>query len=274
MPPDDVRRHRRVQRPEPITSAGNQVVRLLRSLERRKGREAAGQFVAEGERVVADAIGGGVQPHAIVVRDGYVPASDVVAEALDAAGDRLRVLDGALFDTVVSTVHSQGILAILPQPERSALPEGASLVVLLDGIRDPGNMGTLLRTSAAAGAVAVVMGAGSVDVYNAKVVRSAIGAHFRVPIFPIDTVDEAWLAAFPLRAVADAGAETTYERLDWRQPTLLIVGSEANGPGTAARALANTAVAIPMAAGVESLNAAVAGAVILFEITRQRRLGP
>ena len=274
MPPDDPRRHRRVQRPEPITSAGNQVVRLLRSLERRKGREATGQFVAEGERVVADAIVGGVQPHAIVVRDGYVPSSRVLADSLANASDRLRVLETGLFDTVVSTIHSQGILAILPLPERLALPEDASLVVLLDGIRDPGNMGTLLRTSAAAGAGAVVIGAGSVDVYNAKVVRSAMGAHFRVPIIPIDAVDEARLAAFPLRAVAEADAEATYDRLDWRQPALLIVGSEANGPGAAGRALANTAVAIPMAAGVESLNAAVAGAVILFEISRQRRVGP
>lgn len=249
------------------------MVRLLRALERRKGREEASQFVVEGERGVADALDAGVHPHAIVVRDGYRPASEAIRDALDTAGERLWVLDAVLFDGVTDTVHPQGVLAILPLPPRRALPDDASLVILLDGIRDPGNMGTLLRSSAAAGADAVVIGAGSVDVYNPKVVRAAMGAHFRIPFIPIGNVAPDRLGSIPVRAVADAHADQDYDRIDWRQPSLIIVGSEASGPSESGRSLANTRVAIPMAGGIESLNAAVAGAVILFEIARQRRIG-
>ena len=230
-------------------------------------------FLVEGERGVSDALDAGVQPHVVVIRDGYEPGSPTVYIALETAGDNLRVLDGPLFDGLTETVHPQGILAILPIPSIQSLSDDATLVVLLDGIRDPGNMGTLLRSAAAAGADAVLIGPASVDVYSPKVVRSAMGAHFRVPIMPLDTVDPGRLAAIPLRALAEANAVRDYDRVEWREPCLVIVGSEATGPGEVGRSLANLGVAIPMSGGIESLNAGAAGAVILFEIARQRRIG-
>ncbi len=273
MPPDDVRRHRRARSSEVISSPANQVVRLVRALGRRKAREETGQFVVEGERGLADALDAGVRPHVIVVRDDYVAGTDRLDALL--AGDEVDVrrLDTALFDDLCETVHPQGILGVLPLPAATALPDDATLVVYLDGIRDPGNMGTLLRSSAAAGADAVLVGSGSVDPYNAKVVRSAMGAHFRIPILAADTVPMERLQALPIRAIAEADADRTYDGVDWRQPSLLIVGSEAVGPGETGRALANLAIAIPMTSGVESLNAGVAGSIVLFEIARQRRIG-
>lgn len=273
MPPDIVRRHRRARPTEVITSPANQVVRLVRTLSRRKGREEAGQFVVEGERGVMDALDAGVWPHVIVIREDYVAGSNSLIEILRQGDLEVRVLDTALFDSLGETVHPQGILAVLPMPIGQTLPLGVTLIVYLDGIRDPGNMGTLLRSSAAAGADAVVVGAGSVDVYNAKVVRSAMGAHFRVPILSSELAASDVLRTLPVRALAEAGAKRAYDAVDWSQPSLLIVGSEAEGPGATGRALANLGITIPMDRGVESLNAAVAGSVVLFEIARQRRSG-
>lgn len=273
VPPDDLRRHRHVRDHKVIASAGNQTVRLIRSLGRRKGRDASGLFIVEGERGVSDALEAGIEPYAIVLRDGYVAGPAVLGTAPAAGDDRVRVLDAALFDSVSDTVHPQGILAVLPIPVTPALPALATLIVLLDGIRDPGNMGTLLRSSAAAGADAVIIGEGSVDAWNPKVVRAAMGAHFRVPVLPAESIEAGRLETVAIRAIAEAGAELDYDRADWSEPVLLIVGSEADGSGDASRAMANRAVSIPMAAGVESLNAAVAGSVILFEIARQRRSG-
>ncbi len=273
MPPDDLRRHRHVHDRDVITSPGNQVVRLLRSLGRRKGREESGLFVVEGERGVVDALQAGIEPQLIVLRDDFVPASTGVEIALTSNEERVRVLDAALFDSVTDTVHPQGILAVLSIPVGQTLPEAATLVVLLDGIRDPGNMGTLLRSSAAAGADAVVIGEGSVDAWNPKVVRAAMGAHNRVPVLSVASVGWDRVGAMAIRAIAEGGADLAYDRADWSESILLIVGAEADGPGDASRAMANRVVSIPMAAGVESLNAAVAGSVILFEIARQRRSG-
>lgn len=274
MPPDDLRRHRHVRERETITSPGNQVVRLVRSLDRRKGREEEGLFVVEGERAVVDALDAGIEPRVLVLREGFGPSSLALAAIVAAeAPDIVRVLSAALFDSLTDTVSPQGVLALLPVPVRWELPETTTLVVLLDGIQDPGNMGTLIRSSAAAGADAVLIGDGSVDPYNPKVVRAAMGSHFRVPIISAGMISLARYHSIAIRAIADAGAEHAYDEAEWGDPTLLIVGSEANGPGAASRELANRVVSIPMAGGVESLNAAMAGSIILFEIARQRRSG-
>ncbi len=274
MPPEDLRRHRRVRERETITSPGNQIVRLIRSLARKKGREESGLFVVEGERAVGDAIEAGVPPHAIVAREGFVAGSAAVDAALASdEPDIVRILDADLFDSLTDTVHPQGVLAILPIPIPQRLPETATLVVLLDGIRDPGNMGTLIRSSAAAGVDAVLVGDGSVDAYNPKVVRAAMGSHFRIPIIPAASIGPERYEAIAVRVIADAHGDVAYDEADWSEPLLLIVGSEADGPSPASLELANRLVSIPMAAGVESLNAAVAGSIILFEIARQRRSG-
>lgn len=112
----------------------------------------------------------------------------------------------------------------------------------------------------------------SVDPYNAKTVRAGMGAHFRIPIRPFGLAEASLLRrSCALRVVADAGAATPYDRLDWGQPAALIIGSEASGPSQDLRDLATDTAAVPLAANTESLNAAVAGAILLFEAQRQRR---
>jgi TrmH family RNA methyltransferase len=145
-----------------------------------------------------------------------------------------------------------------------------TFALVLDGLRDPGNLGTILRTADAAGVQAVFLAPGTVDAYNPKVVRAAMGAHFHVPL-----VAAGWTAlAGRLRGLslwlAEARQGLAYDQVDWRQPSALIIGAEAAGPGDAARRLAPKQVSIPMPGQAESLNAAVAAGIILFEAARQR----
>ncbi|HLL50000.1 MAG TPA: RNA methyltransferase, partial [Thermomicrobiales bacterium] len=167
----------------------------------------------------------------------------------------------------------QGILAVFPFPKIPPVPEDqVPLVLVLDRLRDPGNLGTLLRAAAGAGVNAVYLSPATVDPWNPKVVRAGMGAHFRVPLLPLDTeTQESLRERLPRRVISSAIATQPYDAVDWTGPTALVVGGEAEGVSPEMEAWGTEQVSIPLAHDVESLNAAVAGAVILFEAARQRR---
>ncbi len=228
-------------------------------------RQLERAFVVEGQRAVSDALASGANPIALVVRegdDGTHQASDVDP----------RVVEPGLFATLCETVHPQGILGVFPFPDLTLALGTTDLFVVADQISDPGNLGTLVRSAAAAGATGVFLTPGTVDPFNPKVVRAAMGAHFRVPIMDL-TPDSTKLILerTKLRVLADLGPFRAPEEIDWQRPAAIIVASETSGPSETGRRLATETVTIPMAHGMESLNAAVAGAVILFEAARQRR---
>jgi len=180
---------------------------------------------------------------------------------------------------------SQGVISVLPldafsasqvRKRRSVAQRPALLI--LDDLADPGNMGTLLRTALAADAEAVLLTRNCVDCYNPKVVRSAAGAHVGLPI----EIDMSWeIIAERIAAhcqdmqrvlLAEAGSEHVYYEQDLTLPFALILGNEAHGPSTAARMLATLTISIPLYNGVESLNAAMAGGILLYEALRQRQI--
>jgi TrmH family RNA methyltransferase len=173
------------------------------------------------------------------------------------------------------TQAPQGILAVLAQ-RSLPLPEPLDFAFIPDGVRDPGNLGSMLRTAAAAGAGAVLLPAGTVDGFAPKVVRSGMGAHFRLPVHacPWDEirrlVQDSGLSVY----LAAAGDGLPYTQADFRGPLALVIGGEAEGAGSEAQALAHQRVSIPMPGGVESLNAAAAAAILLFEVVRQRKEKP
>jgi TrmH family RNA methyltransferase len=255
-----------------IRSATNQTLKYVRSLGRRSMRRRERAFVVEGVRGVGDALASGAVPSLLLVREGENPSA--LLERLDPRRTVVRFVTAELFDDLSETVHPQGVLAVFPLPSLPIPARAAPLFVVVDGLRDPGNLGTLIRSAAAAGATAIFMAAETVDPFNPKVVRAAMGAHFRLPIRDLDDAAAALIrGTTALRAVARVGSHPPPDALDWRQPATLIVAAETGHESEAAAALATVGVAIPMAAGVESLNAAVAGAVILFEAARQRRRG-
>ena len=189
----------------------------------------------------------------------------------------IRALPGECFvvtDKVMralsDTVSPQGILAVVPFLE-FPLPENPRLVLVVDRVRDPGNLGTILRSAEAAGASQVILTPATVDVYSPKVVRGAMGAHFHLPIAARVSWSE-MAEALENRQIllAEAKGEKIYYEVDWTKPSALIVSSEAEGASQEAKRLATERIVIPMQGKTESLNVAVSASVILFEGARQR----
>lgn len=257
-----------------ITSQKNDKVRYVRTLQaRRRARQQEQLFVFEGVRLVEESVRAGVSPTFAF----YTEAADSVdserSRRLLASLREMNVPCYAVSDPVMAassdTEAPQGILAVLPIPKLPR-PKHPTFSLILDQVRDPGNLGTTLRTALAAGVEQVLLAPGTVDATNPKVVRAAMGAHLRLPVAALewDAITQAisgcsvWLAA--------AGGETSYTAVDWTQPVALVIGGEAAGVGEQARAIAQGQVSIPMAAEAESLNMATATAVILFEVVKQR----
>ncbi len=229
-------------------------------------------MVAEGRRLVAELAKSAISPVDLFVTLDFCstdPAARDLVETLAARATVFEVSDG-LMKEMADTVTPQGILAVVPIPDLPA-QEDSRFILIPDQVRDPGNLGTMLRTACAAGVTDVLLPPGTVDHTNPKVVRSGMGAHFRLPIRKASW-DEIWqrVGGGPVW-LAEARQGQLYDRVDWRGDVAIVVGGEAEGAGCDARSRA-TCVQIPMAAGVESLNAAIAAAVLLFEVARSRRL--
>lgn len=256
-----------------ITSLKNDRVRLVLALQgRRRVRQRERRFVIEGLRLCEEAASAGVVPHLVF----YTADAESDPRALPLL-DRWR-LTGISCEAVSTEVMAacsdtetpQGLLAVVPMPELP-LPPRPTLTLVLDRLRDPGNLGTALRAALAAGVDQVLLTPGTVDATNPKVVRAAMGAHFHLPIAALrwERIAAALEGCQVYLASSRGGID--YAAVDWRQPAALIIGGEAAGADAQAAALADAEVTIPMTPTVESLNAAIAAAVILFEAARQRR---
>ena len=256
---------------EIIASVANPLIKYIRSLQRRKTRHLERAFVVEGFRAIDEALNANVALQTILIRDDIEPAR------IDNRLHRfqIRFANTEAFRAASDVDFPQGILAIAPMPALDELESWqgrTSLALIGDGIRDPGNLGTLLRSSSAAGADYVVMADESVDSFNPKVVRSAMGAHFQLPIYQANADRlNAILVGVDQVVVADANGERDYDLVDFTKSTAVVIGGEAFGPLGALKHPNLVTVRIPLARNVESLNAGVAGSLLLFEVTRQRR---
>lgn len=258
-----------------ITSPSNERIKHARRV--RDGREPELIFV-DGLRLAEEAVRSGVVVEAAFVASGNEDARLLsVVQQLTAQKPLVLWTQREVLDSLSDTVQSQGIVLIARRPvlnaERVFQGKG-SLFLGLDRVQDPGNMGTLLRTAEAAGAEGVIVLGASVDVFSPKVLRSSMGSAFRLPVM-VDVTAETLLnlrAEHRLHLVAAAGeGELDYTDYDWQQPTLLLLGNEGRGVSAEFMTACDTRLRIPMANGVESLNVAAAGAVMLFEAARQRR---
>lgn len=259
-----------------ITSLKNDRVRLVRALqERRRVRQRERRFVVEGVRLCQEAADTGARPHFVfyTARIREDPRGQALLAAWQEAGVPCEEVSDEVMAACSDTETPQGLLAVVPIPDLP-LPPHPTLTLILDRLRDPGNLGTILRTAQAAGVDGVILAPGTVDATNPKAVRAGMGAHFRLPIAAMDWDEIARAVAGCRVYLADARGTVPYTDADWTGRVALIVGGEAAGAGSRAHALADATVAIPLAGGVESLNAAVAAAVLLFEAARQRRALP
>ena len=256
-----------------ITSAQNPKIQRVRALlEKRKQRDAEQAFVVEGVRLVEEAQLSGWQPQIVLFDERLSDRGQVVVRGFAQAGVETVEIPARLMETISGTDAPQGLLAVFPQ-RQPVLPRVLDFVLIADNIRDPGNLGTLLRTAAAAGAQAALLSPGTTDAFAPKVLRSGMGAHFRLPVLHLDwDAIRLTCARHSLRIyIAEAAEGSVCWDLDLKQPVALIIGSEAEGASPEASALAQQAITIPMPGRFESLNAAVAASILLFEVVRQRR---
>jgi TrmH family RNA methyltransferase len=260
----------------PITSRKNPLVQHARAA--RDGRERDVVFV-EGVRLCEEALSAGV---------GFEFALHTAAAAESARGARLvewlrracpRVLavSESVIESVSDTKTSQGVVAIVRRPETGpgviGRGGGTPLVVIMHRANNPSNAGAMLRVAEAAGATAVISTRGSTDLFSPKALRGSMGSAFRVPLWTGAGFDEAldWCAARGIRTVAAAGAAPkAHTEVDWTAPRAVVVGPEAGGLSEEELRATDETVRVPMREPVESLNVAVALAVILYEAARQR----
>jgi TrmH family RNA methyltransferase len=253
-----------------ITSTSNARIKWVRSLNaQRKARYREGAFVVEGQRLIQEAIQA-EWPARMALNTGRLdPKGRGMMNSLAKLGAEVVEVSDHVMKACADTESPSGLMAML-ELRTMPQPEVVDLALVVDQLSDPGNLGTLLRTAWAAGVQAVYLTPGSVDPFNPKVIRGAMGAHFRLPILTASLAELAErLKGFQVR-LAEAGAGERYHDVDWVQPSALIIGGEAHGARPAAADLAEETVSIPMPGQSESLNAAVAAAIILFEAVRQR----
>ncbi len=256
-----------------ITSLTNAKIKTIRRLlADRRFRERERAFVIESVRWLAELGQHNLTPEFVLYTDSWQrqPAHRTMLQQLNAPAYEI---DEKLLQTISDTESSAGILAVVPMPS-TPLPDQPNLLLILDRLADPGNLGTILRTAAAAGVEGVLLSPGCVDAYNPKVVRSSMGAHLRLPIRSCSWAEIAALTNGLTVYLADAAGDLHYTQTNWRAPCALIIGSEAEGAGPEARRLAAARVTIPMRAATESLNAAVSCGILLFEAARQRAAPP
>jgi len=253
-----------------ITSPQNPKLKLVRALQgRAKDRREAGAFLAEGVRLVEEALAAGWPFRFVLYGSQLSERGRALLEKLTKLEADVEQVDDALLEAVSETETSQGILAVLELTDLP-FPTLPTFLLIPDQIRDPGNLGTLIRSAAAAGVDAVLIPPETADAFSPKVVRAGMGAHFRLAVYSLGWDEIRSLITGCAVFLADAGGQTSCWGADFRQPLALIVGGEAEGASQSARKLADRLVNIPMPGKIESLNAAAAGAILMFEVVRQR----
>jgi TrmH family RNA methyltransferase len=259
---------------ETITSRKNpRIQRIKKLLSNSQFRKSERAFVVEGVRLVEEAF-----------RSGWRITEILASENLNARGRTLirdssfdnsvnYIVPDFILAEITNTETPQGVVAVLEQ-RQLPFPEKPDFILILDAIRDPGNVGTILRTASAAGVNAVFIAPETADPYSPKVLRAGMGAQLKLPVWQGDWSElvqlikrRAGLRTF----LADTGEGTVYWETPLTQAVALIVSNEASGPSLAARELADGVITIPMPGRCDSLNAAIAASLIIYEVLRQRR---
>lgn len=261
-----------------LTSKDNRVLKQVRSLGKRKYREANRKFVLEGKKAVSEALAYGASPQFLVVADSFAAKPDwspIMNKALERQVTVYQVTD-ALFASLAQTEEPQGILIVVGQQEWSwgdLSHRTKPFWVIIDGLQDPGNLGTIIRTAAAVNVDGLILTTDTVDAYNPKTIRSTMGAVLRTrlvqKVLPHDVVHRCRDLGLPI-VVADPKGALPYYQWDFTQGMALVIGNESKGPSQVFLESAAARVVIPMPGQIDSLNAGVAASLLMFERVRQQ----
>ena len=244
---------------EKLTSTANPMVKKTKALLDAKNRRAEKAFVVEGEVMIKEALSCGLTP--LYALSEY--ATDIVPE--------VRLCSRAVLEACSDTKTPQGICSVFALPEERKLNPAARRIIALDGVQDPGNVGTILRTADAAGFEGVLLDNRCPEVFSPKVQRSAMGSAFRMPVWRGRLYDELVRRKTDGGKIVVSALEGAVDyrsvRFDANAPLILVIGNEAQGVTPEVKALANVTLKIPMRGRAESLNAAVAAGILMYALT-------
>lgn len=260
-----------------ITSTANAKVKRLAGLQKKKRlREEEGIFLAEGLRMFRE-VPKDRLCEVYVSEAFYKKEKTALENVLEGTGIRPEFLSDHVYEHVSDTKTPQGVLCVIKRREGrldEMLGDRCPFLLVLDNLQDPGNVGTILRTAEGAGVTGVILGRDSADIYNPKTIRSTMGSVYRVPFcyaedIPgvLDRINGAGIATF----AAHLEGKLDYDEPDYRKPCAFLIGNEGNGLRDETAEKAEEYIRIPMFGQVESLNAAIAASVLMFEAARQRR---
>ena len=246
----------------------NRLKELIALRDRSKVRRESGTYIVEGLKMCGEA------PRDMIL-ETFVTAGFEHSHAQWLKGRAYEIVDDRTFDRISDTKTPQGIMSVLRQPDYTVedIIESGDLYVILEDIQDPGNLGTIVRTAEGAGASGIILSKGCVDIYNPKTIRSTMGSIYRLPFVYTDdlaaTIAQIRSGGIEIYAAHLMG-KTDYDDITYRRAAFLI-GNEGNGLREETAALADTYIRIPMKGQVESLNAAVAASILMYEFSRQMR---
>jgi len=248
-----------------ITSNQNPVVKAMRELRESRARQSRMRMLVEGEKMIREAAESGLAPYDALVDAQKWEKYESLVQLLENAGATVYAAPARVIEAVCDTKTPQGVVASFALPV-SGVPDGR--LVALDGVQDPGNVGTIWRTADAAGFGGLLVGEGSADPFSQKVQRSAMGSAFRVPVQCgnlVEMLREKKAAGYRIVASALDGTDFR-ERIDAGERAILIVGNEARGISPEVMAMADVKLRIPMLGKAESLNAAVAAGIFMYQM--------
>lgn len=266
--------------PREITGFSNPLVKRARSLREKKLRKREGLFLAEGLRILTEAREQGILPEMLFLALGTTPhpLAQILVDAVEAAGGEVILTTPDILGKISGKENAQAVVGIyrdrltpLPALDRRASP----IWFVAQAMRDPGNLGTLLRIGDAVGAGGVILVDDCVDPFSVETVRASMGALFTQAIAHADWPDFlAWLRTGPGQLVGTSlNTDADYQQPRYEAPTFLLIGNEARGLPADYEAACDLLVKIPMMGRADSLNASVAGAVMAYEVLNQRRRG-
>ena len=258
-----------------ITSKDNEIVKNIKKLKEKKYRDIENKFIVEGIKMVKEAIQENARVDKIVVCEDCINDGTIDQELLyEIAKKDCIYVSEKVFQTLTDVENPQGILAVIEKEENrdNTISYNEDIIVVLDGIQDPGNLGTIIRTLDSAGLKQIILSEKTADPYNPKVIRSTMGAIYRVNIIKskniVGTLKEIKKHKFDIVATSLETEDSIYD-IEYKNKAI-IIGNEANGVSKEVMELANKKIKIPMLGKTESLNAAVATGIILYEYVRRK----
>lgn len=256
-----------------LTSLQNPLVKEIRKLHAAKERHSKQLFLLEGTHPIAEACAVGYPLETVCYTAQWQERYPELWQEVSQRALRSQIVSPEVLKAIATTVQPDGVVAVAKRLQMPSPTIPTSLALALETVQDPGNLGTIIRTSAAAGATGLWVSGDSVDLDHPKVVRASAGQWLRMPLavgedlkLLVQSCQERGMQA--IATVPDA--KLTYWEIDWHQPSLILLGNEGAGLSAELVALADRQVKIPLSPGVESLNVAIAAALILYEARRQR----